>query len=258
MSMDKQTETLRKLNFSKNGLIIAFILLTLFLLSLVTFSVLLIAKYADPSLQKQAIILVVFLPLIGLAIATAFLWRSLEKLSFSKSDRCITLMKPEEQRKKLNEQIKELASILEMEDEDLSNLRAAYVLAEDLALRQIEQEKKVPLKRHVKVAGAEFDAAFLDKNYSTLVEVTFVVNSSISKEKIDKILEKVEKARKKFEEIKSGRKVKLLLAIVTQIEKEAEKKLKESLLEKLSTVAKVDIDVRLLDFEALQKNYTED
>ncbi|MCS6873105.1 MAG: hypothetical protein N2Z23_05265 [Pyrinomonadaceae bacterium] len=253
--MSKATETLQ-IVFSSKSLLIAVFLLLVFLLCLIAFSVALINKYADPALQKHAILLVIFLPLLGFAVAVLILWQNIEKLVRSKFDQVVKLMPPEAQRKKLNDQVYELASILEITGDDLSNLRAAYVLAEDLALRQIEQENRVPLKRHVSFGEAQFDAVFLDKKYLTFVEVTFVVTPSISEEKIKKLFEKIEKARKNFEKIRSKHKIKLLFAIVTQLEKDSENKLKKFLIEKFSSTI-VDTDIRFFDFEALQEKYTE-
>lgn len=253
--MGKQTKTIH-LNFARYGL--SFGLMLFFLLALIALSVVLIIRYAPASAQMQAIFIAIALPILGLIGVSLFFWQNIEKILRDRNEALGELMLPEEQRQKLNASVRELASILGMQgEEELSNLRAAYVLAEDLALRQIEQEKQVPLKRHVRIGDAQFDALFFDKNYSTLVEVTFVITSSISQEKINKILDKVEKARRKFQQIKSGRKLKLLFVIVTQISQEAERKLKQSLVEKFSATT-VDTDIRFFDFEALQRIYTEE
>ena len=47
----------------------------------------------------------------------------------------------------------ELSRILEVGTEQMSDLQSAYIVAEDLALRQIQQEEDVPLMRHVRSAA---------------------------------------------------------------------------------------------------------
>ena len=50
-----------------------------------------------------------------------------------------------------------------MEREQLGDLQSAYIVAEDLALRQIQQEENIPLMRHVSVGGVPFDAVMIKR-----------------------------------------------------------------------------------------------
>jgi hypothetical protein len=68
---------------------------------------------------------------------------------------------PEIQRQQLNVEVLELSKVLEVETEQVSDLQSAYLVAEDLALRQIQQEENVPLLRHVSVGEVPFDAVFV-------------------------------------------------------------------------------------------------
>lgn len=254
--MNRQSKTIY-LNFTRLNLPLTLWIAFLIAISLIITSIIIIISYADPSLRGQLVALALLLPLIGMALTFLFLKRQLKRFSHKVTTEAWELMLPEEQKQRLNAQVHELASALNLKGEDLSNLKAAYVLAEDLALRQIEQEKQVSLRRHVRIADAQFDAVFFDKDYSTLVEIAFLVTPSISQKKIDTVLAKVQRALKKFQKIRSDRKVKLLFIIVTQMEPEAEQQLKKSLAERFSK-STVDVDIRLLDFEALQRIYTED
>lgn len=254
--MNRQSKTIY-LNFTRLNLPLALRIAFLVAILLIITSIVLIISYADPSLRGQLVALALVLPLIGMAVAFLFLKQQLKRLSYKVTNEAWELMLPEEQKQRLNAQVHELASALNLKGEDLSNLKAAYVLAEDLALRQIEQEKQVSLRRHVRIGDAQFDAVFFDKDYSTLVEIAFLVTPSISQKKIDTVLAKVQRALQKFQKIRSNRKVKLLFIIVTQMEPEAEQQLKKSLAERFSK-STVDVDIRLLDFEALQRIYTED
>ena len=239
------------------GIILAVGGLVVFVLFLVGLSVALTLRFIEPTQQMKIALLVIALPVTGLAGATFAILRNARKLARNPKEDFWELMLPEDQRRKLNAQVRELAEILGIENDQISDLRAAYILAEDLALRQIEQEKQVPLKRHITVGGVEFDAVFLSRDVSTFVEVTFLVTSNFSQEKINAILEKVETVKRNFEKIKSKSKIRLMLLLVTQLEPADETNLRSSLAEKFTSTP-VDVDIRLLDFEALQRIFTED
>jgi hypothetical protein len=190
--------------------------------------------------------------IIGLVLAAFFILRRSE---FRNLGEFWELTPPEIQKKRLNAEVREIANTLGLSEEDLSHLRAAYVLAEDLVLREIEKEKRVTLKRHIKFANADFSGAFSEKDYSVFVEVMLAVVPTIKQERINEILNKAESVKKKLEE--RNKKTKLLIAIITQLDPQDEAKLRNSLAKKFSTTT-VDIDIRFFDFEALQRIYTED
>ncbi len=258
MKVEKQNQTLH-INFSNPRMALVFIIIFLlaFVASLIGLAIFLTLRFVEIEAQNRTILLIVCLPIVGLALATFLILQKSEKILKNKREEFWQLMSPEAQKRKLNAETRELARILGMEKEELSYVRAAYVLAEDLALRQIEQKKKVPLKRHVKFGEAEFTALFLEKNYLTFVEVMFVVTPTVEQEKINAVLSKADSVRRNLQKIKSDRKVKLMLAIVTQLNQQDETKLRASLAEKFSATT-VDIDIRFFDFEALQRIYTED
>jgi di/tricarboxylate transporter len=239
------------------GVIVAVGGLAFFVLFLIGLAIALTFRFIEPTQQTRIILLVTALPLVGLAGATFVILRNARKLARADGEDFWELMLPEEQRRKLNAQVHELAAILGIGSEQFSDLRAAYILAEDLAIRQIEQEKKLPLKRHIKVGEAQFDAVFLSRDVSTFVDVTFLVTSNISQTKIDAILNKIEAVKKNFKRIKSKSKIKLMLVLVTQLDPEDEAKLRASLATKFASTP-VDVDIRLLDFEGLQRIFTEE
>jgi hypothetical protein len=248
------------LNFANPspGLLVAVGGLVVFVLFLVGLTIALAARYIEPPPQFGVIILLALLPLFGLIVATGIILRNVRKLARNPREDFGELMLPEGQRRKLNAEVRELAAIMGLDDELLGDLRAAYILAEDLALRQIEQEKKLPLKRHIKIGEAEFDAVFISRDVSTLVDVTFLVTSNVSQKKIDAILSKVEAVKQNFARIKSKTKVKLLLVLVTQLSAEDEARLHASLATKFRSMAIDFAEIRFLDFEGLQRIFTED
>lgn len=166
---------------------------------------------------------------------------------------------PESQRIKLNREVMELARILEIPDEQMSDLLSAYIVAEDLALRQIQQEARVPLMRHVTVGNTPFDAVIIKGDLITCVEVTFLVTPIISKAKIDLILKKMAAPIRVIKNSKHAARIRLLLVLVTQLDESSEAELRSSMREKFDPqTLTVDVDIRLLDFEALQKIYAMD
>lgn len=162
---------------------------------------------------------------------------------------------PEIQRQNLNLEVLELSKILEVEGGQISDLQSAYIVAEDLALRQIQQEENVPLMRHVTLGKAPFDAVLVRDDVIICVEVAFLVAPDIRQERIDAIMRKIALVKKAFEQMNIGMKVRLMMVLVTQLTAEDNKHLRSVLSTGRFSTTPVDIDIRLLDFETLQKIY---
>jgi hypothetical protein len=181
-------------------------------------------------------------------------WRKLKALE-NKENIAWDVLPPLAQRRKLTAEVKELAEILDVPNEHLSDLLSAYVVAEDLALRQIQQEEKVPLMRHITVGNAEFDAILVKEEFITCIEVTFLVTPRISPEKAKFIIKKVETAKQIFAKIRPEAKVRLLLVVVTQLDESELEVLRSAIGKKMFPQTPVEIDIKLKDFEELQKTY---
>lgn len=258
MAKTGKSISLNTANPSRNFLTVAVVLIV-FVLFLISLSVALALNYFEASKQFAAVAVLISIPLAGLIAAVIFIYRHSQKLfASSKTEENFSrLMPPESQRRKLNAEVRDLASTMNVAAENLSDLRAAYILAEDLALRKIEQEMKLPLKRHIRVGDAEFDAVFISRAALTFVEVAFLVTPEFSQEKVDFIFEKLGKVKKSFFHIRKSSKFKLMLAVVTQIDVEGESDLRSSLARQFSETP-VDVDIRFFDFEELQKIFTEE
>ncbi len=165
---------------------------------------------------------------------------------------------PEVQRQHLNVEVLELSKVLEVETEQVSDLQSAYLVAEDLALRQIQQEENVPLLRHVSVCEVPFDAVFVKNDVVVCCEVSFLVSPDVRQEKIDAIMRKVKRVKDSVESTKTGLRVQMMLALITQLSKEDDERLRSELNSRRFSTTPVDIDIRLLDFEALQRIYVTD
>lgn len=162
---------------------------------------------------------------------------------------------PEIQRQNVNVEVRELARLLGVGEEGLADLLSAYIVAEDLALRQIQQEENLPLMRHVSIGGTPFDAIMVEHDLITCIEVSFLVIPDVRQEKIESMLKKVTLAKKNLVEQRSRLRLRLMLVLVTQLSVEEEERLRGMLVTRRFSDTPVDIDIRLLDFEMLQKVY---
>jgi hypothetical protein len=165
---------------------------------------------------------------------------------------------PEIQRQNVNVEVRELARQLNVDEEQLPDLLSAYIVAEDLALRQIQQEENLPLMRHVSIGKTPFDAILVDQDLITCVELAFLVVPDVRQEKIESMLKKITQAKRNLADLKSRLRLRLMVVLVTQISPEEEERLRSMLVTRRFSVTPVDIDIRLLDFEMLQKLYVSD
>jgi hypothetical protein len=258
--MPKQSEQylVNSANPSRNALFIVggLIVLVFFLTGL---CVMLTIRYADGSNQTVLVALLVLLPLGGLCAAVWFIHRRSRSLLIERAANEIKweIVTPESQRLKLNAEVRRLAALLKIEGGELADLRGAYILAEDLALRKIEQEKQLPLRRHVRLGAAEFDAVFTSLQALTFVEVMFMVTPYVQQARIDAILQKIDDARGELTASGITSSCRLLLTLVTQLDHAGQDKLRGTLVGKFSATP-VDVDIRMMDFEDLQRIFTED
>lgn len=195
--------------------------------------------------------------LIGLAIYAGASVYKMNTLSSGLSQNRIewSTAMPDLQRQSLNIEVRELSKILQVEAGQLSELQSAYIVAEDLALRQIQHEEGVPLMRHVSVAGVPFDAVFQKDGVLVCCEVAFLVSPELRQDRITSMIKKITQAKKAIEGTGTITNVRLMIALVTQIVSQDEQILRSALNTQKFGDTPVDIDIRLLDFEALQKLY---
>lgn len=165
---------------------------------------------------------------------------------------------PDVQRQSLNLEVGELSRILEVDPGQVSELRSAYIVAEDLALRQIQQEENLPLIRHISVAGVPFEAVFVKDGVLVCCEVSFLIVPELRQERVEAMLRKITTVSREIEKMNIGMTVRLMPLLVTQLPHEDEQALRSTLGTKRFSGAPVDIDIRLLDFEALQRIYISD
>ena len=213
----------------------------------------------DFNQQMTLVGFLILFPCLAVGIAVWLIVRNQKRLAITENDNLINwrIMRPENQRRKLNLEVTELARLLATPPEEFSLLRSGYIVAEDLALRRIENEEKIPLLRHVAIENSEFDAVLVNEDLIKCIEVMFLVSPEIAQPRINVILRKISYVNKLFGKMRGGTKLILMLALVTQLEAGDELKLRSTLSDKLAATP-VDVDIRLFDFEELQKIYAEE
>ena len=202
----------------------------------------------------------IFFAVGGLTISVWLILRESRRTIIGSSYKEIVwaVISPENQKKKLNNEVRELAEILEISDGQLSDLLSAYIVAEDLALRKIQQEEKKSLFRHISVDKVDFDAVLLSDDTIYFIDVTFLVIPDFPQKKINLSAEKIFSAQKEIGKSYSNPKIKFLFVLVTQLDETDVAKLRSSLNKKRFSTIPVDVDISFYDFEELQKVYAMD
>lgn len=260
MTNDKAKATSNSAFFTRNYLTLIIILIVLICATLGS-----ALAFAAPSLnafQKWFFILsLVFFPIFSISIVAWLILRHSNKLIVGENDESINweTTSTEKQKRKLNTEVRELAKHLNIPVEQLSDLRSAYIVAEDLALRKVQGETNLPLMRKISIGNADFDAVFVEKDLVTCVEVTFTVMPDILQDKINTYLRKAASAKSVLANTRKGSRVRLLLVLVTQVDDQVLDELRTNVRNKFSPdTTTVAVDVRFLDFLTLQKIYAED
>jgi hypothetical protein len=216
-----------------------------------------VAAVAWGSLTFAAIFVAVA---IGLAIFAYLDFAEKRRLSAAEDRKRIDweTANPEIQRQNLKLEVFELARVLDVESDQMSDLQSAFIVAQDLALRQIQQEENVPLMWHVSVGNIPFDAILVKNEVIACLEVSFLVEPDLRQDKIDAMMRKISAVKKAVAEMNIGMRTRLMMVLVTQLTPEDDERLRAVLNTRRFSTTPVDIDIRLLDFEALQRIYVTD
>lgn len=167
-----------------------------------------------------------------------------------------TTTDPEIQRRQLEIAVEYLSKTLELGSaESLADLQSAFIVAEDLALRQIQEEEKCPVFRHTSVFGISFDAVYLADRTLVCIDVIFLVSPAISDAQLAATLKKAGGVAKMARKAGTGLQVRLMLLVITQLTPEDLQKLRSDLRTARFTGTAVDVDICFMDFEALQRRY---
>lgn len=165
---------------------------------------------------------------------------------------------PDVQRQNIVLEVEELSRIFGAGPDQHAEMATVFVVAEDLALRQVQQEYNAPMLRHVAVGQTPFDAVVLKQDLMICVDVSFMVTPDMRQEKVDAMIKKAAAAQEHLKNSGSSRTVRLLIGLITQLSNEDENKLRAALKKGRFSATSVDIDIRIFDFEALQRIYVTD
>jgi hypothetical protein len=169
-----------------------------------------------------------------------------------------TVISPDVQRQTLNTEIEQIAKQLQIEGNERSELLSTYIVAQDLALRQVQQEYKAVMARHAAIDRVSFDALIPEANRVTCVESIFLIAPELPQDKIDAMLKKIARVSKAFDAGKVGLDLRLLIVLVIQLDSAGETTLKASLKQRRFASTAADIDIRIFDFEELQSSFFSD
>jgi len=159
------------------------------------------------------------------------------------------------QKQSLALEVEGIASSLELDPLQTTELFSAYVVAEDLALRRIQQEHSAAMIRHLQVGGAPFDALIIESDELICVEVSFVVKPDLRQEKVDAMLRKMGTVKRYLAAERLDVALRLMLVVVTQLTPDEVDEIKSRLTGKRFPDSPVNIDIHFFDFEELQKTY---
>lgn len=207
------------------------------------------------------LIFLVLIPLVSIPIVTWLILRHSGKLAVSENDGSIKWETTSEikQKRRLNNEIRELAKHLEIPTEQLSDLRSAYIVAEDLALRKVQSEADIPLMHKISIGNNDFDAVYINEDLITLVEVAFVVTNDVSQDNINLYMRKAAAAKQSLTKMREGSRLRFLLVLVTQLDEKFMPALRSNVRNKFNPkTTPVSVDITFLDFLNLQKIYAED
>ncbi len=211
------------------------------------------------SASRVLSIVLVLLAIFGVIISTTLILRKTRNSAIEKGNKAVdwTISLPAQQKTKLNREVGEIAATMDIPADQYSDLLLAYIVAEDLSLRQIQQEAAQPLIRHARIGETEFDAILLTNNLITCIEVTFLVAPDLSAKKISRIKDKMTIAKKVVGKQFPNSNLKLLAVIVTQLDAMGEAKLRSVLTKDRFAAIPVNyFEISFYSFEELQKIYT--
>jgi hypothetical protein len=253
MATPKKVSLLEFINPSRNYLTLITVLI-IFVCLAVSVGFGLASGHLNLAQQWLFITFLIFFPFFGLLLSIWLILRHFRKLSVNERDDEIPwqIMSPDRQQRKLNNEVNELAQLLGINESQLSDLRSAYIVAEDLALRSIEQESDISLKRHISLDRIDFDAILINEEMIKCVDVTFAIVPNIQQEKLNLMMRKSDALKKIMRKLRPHTKIVLMLVIVMQLDQTAENELRSTVKDKFAQTP-VDVDIRFYDFESLQK-----
>ena len=167
-----------------------------------------------------------------------------------------TSAQPEVQRQNLSVEVLELSKILEVESTQIADLQTAYIVAEDLSLRQIQNDESVLVMRHVTIGKTPFNAVFVKGDILNCIDVSFLVVPDLRQEKLDAMFRKIASVKRTFEQTGIRMKARLMIVLVTQLTADDDERLRNDIKNRFREMPTgITAVINILDFESLQRIY---
>jgi|GEM_PF-2333169 len=209
-------------------------------------------------------------PFVAVALFAWLVSRHSAKLYSTSQDGDLTLntLTPDQQRRKLNA---EVSSILlgmaqtnggdvkaTVDNAQRSETRTAYIVAEDLVLRQLELEYGTTFMRHAALEGVPFDGIYMNGSRIAGIEVKFLDIPFLPQEVVDSLLDKAEYAASRLKRTCPDTRFSFILALITQLTPEQQSKLRLGLENKFALTPVNKVELKMFDFDSLQNLFMSD
>ncbi|NOG83897.1 MAG: hypothetical protein D8M57_19820 [Candidatus Scalindua sp. AMX11] len=225
----------------------------------------------QPNERLPLIYFLVFFPFIVLVAFYSLVSKYHVKLyapnDFQDKEGFFRALSPLEQKQKLDEEIKSIeeevkpdiltnSKLLSVEMEGSGILkttltRHAYVLAEELAFREIESEFGVSVHRQVAIGrDYGFDGIFLHHGKPIAIEIKYTRHPQHSRMIMKRELERFSKIAQSMQPQPS-----FLFVVIAEGLKDEQKDIEMKRLMEMAEVAKLPVQIRLFDFDELKDKY---
>jgi hypothetical protein len=180
----------------------------------------------------------------------------------------LNTLTPDQQRRKLNAEVSSILSAVALSGDvkkktnadvaSRGDVRTAFIVAEDLALRQLELEYGETFMRHAALEGVPFDGVWVNNDKIAGIEVKFLDVPLLPQESVDSLLDKAEYAAARLKRTRPDASFAFVLALVTQLNSEEQTKLRMGLENKFALTPVKKIELKMFDFDNLQNTFTAD
>ena len=235
--------------------------------------VLAFANQAFDGYQKWP--LIIFMAVFPLFAIAMFAWlvskhhTKLYTATPTIAEMSLNTLTPDQQRRKLNSEVSLIISSNGIANSDgkkkitsdgmqRNEIRAAFIVAEDLALRQLELEYGDAFMRHAALEGVPFDGVWINTDKIAGIEVKFLDVPQLSQEAVDTLLDKAEYAAARLRRTRPDADFSFVLTLVTQLGAEEQTKLRMGLENKFALTPVKKIELKVYDFDNLLNTFTAD
>lgn len=167
-------------------------------------------------------------------------------------------MTPEQQKRKLNLAVSTIMQALNLPESQRGDVRSAYVIAVDLALRQLEIDYQTLCARHTVLEGVPFDAVAVKDNQIFCVEIEFLTQPEFPSARLAAIFDKINFVNQRIHRALANAKVALFLILITQLSRRDEEIFHKELKKQISKGAPVEVYAPIYNFEQLQRTFLDE